>query len=85
MRTVTVGELNSYIKQKLDYDANLNSVCVRGEISNFKHHYSGHMYMSLKDETGSIKAVMFRSNAANLRFGLKDGMTESEAICARII
>lgn len=75
MRTVTVGELNSYIKQKLDYDANLNSVCVRGEISNFKHHYSGHMYMSLKDETGSIKAVMFRSNAANLRFGLKDGMS----------
>ena len=74
MHTVTVGQLNSYIKNKLDADINLSSVCVRGEISNFKHHYSGHMYMSLKDETGSVKAVMFRSNAASLKFGLKDGM-----------
>lgn len=75
MHTVTVGEINSYIKRKMDTDINLSSVCVRGEISNFKHHYSGHMYMSLKDDTGSIKAVMFRSGASSLRFEPKDGMS----------
>ncbi len=75
MHTVTVGEINSYIKRRMDTDINLSSVCVRGEISNFKHHYSGHMYMSLKDETGSIKAVMFRSGASNLRFEPRDGMS----------
>ncbi len=75
MRVVSVGELNNYIKRKLDADANLSGICIRGEISNFKHHYSGHMYMSLKDATGAIKAVMFRSSAANLKFVPKDGMS----------
>ena len=75
MRIVSVGELNNYIKRKFDADANLSSICIRGEISNFKHHYSGHMYMSLKDETGAIKAVMFKSSAASLKFVPKDGMS----------
>ncbi len=75
MHVVTVGELNSYIKRKFDSDANLSGICIRGEISNFKHHYSGHMYMSLKDATGSIKAVMFKSSASGLKFVPKDGMS----------
>jgi len=75
MDIVSVGELNSYIKRKFDSDANLSAVCIRGEISNFKHHYSGHMYMSLKDATGSIKAVMFRGSASGLKFVPKDGMS----------
>lgn len=75
MRIVSVGELNNYIKRKFDADANLAAICIRGEISNFKHHYSGHMYMSLKDATGAIKAVMFKSSAASLKFAPKDGMS----------
>lgn len=75
MQIITVGELNSYIKQKFDMDENLSAVCIRGEISNFKHHYSGHMYMSLKDATGAIKAVMFKGYASHLKFVPKDGMS----------
>ncbi len=75
MKIITVGQVNNYIKRRMDEDANLSSICIRGEISNFKHHYSGHMYMSLKDGTGAIKAVMFRSSAASLRFVPKDGMS----------
>ncbi len=75
MRIATVSEVNSYIKRKIDSDAKLQVLCVRGEISNFKHHYSGHMYMSLKDSTSSIKAVMFRQSASSLKFVPKDGMS----------
>lgn len=75
MRVATVSEVNNYIKRKLDSDANLQVLCLRGEISNFKHHYSGHMYMSLKDSASSIKAVMFRQSAAGLKFVPKDGMS----------
>lgn len=75
MRVVTVGEVNNYIKRKIDMDEKLQLLCVRGEISNFKHHYSGHMYLSLKDNTGSIKAVMFRQSAMSLKFVPKDGMS----------
>ena len=75
MRVATVSEVNNYIKRKLDSDANLQVLCLRGEISNFKHHYSGHMYMSLKDSSSSIKAVMFRQSASNLKFVPKDGMS----------
>ena len=75
MRVVTVGEVNNYIKRKFDADAKLQTLCIRGELSNFKHHYSGHMYMSLKDNTGSIKAVMFKQSAMSLRFVPKDGMS----------
>lgn len=74
MKVITVKELNAYIKNKLDSDSNLYGICIRGEISNFKHHYTGHMYMSLKDESASVKAVMFRSGAAGLKFVPKNGM-----------
>lgn len=71
---ITVAELNKYIKEKVADDEYLNSVFVKGEISNFKHHYTGHMYFTLKDETSLIKCVMFKSSTATLNFVPKDGM-----------
>lgn len=71
---VTVTDLNKYIKQKVDEDENLNSVLVKGEISNFKHHYTGHMYFTLKDENSLIKCIMFKSSTSTLKFTPKDGM-----------
>ena len=71
---ITVSELNKYIKNKVDEDEFLNNVYVKGEISNFKHHYTGHMYFTLKDESSLIKCVMFKSSTATLNFIPKDGM-----------
>ena len=71
---ITVTELNRYVKEKVAEDEYLNSVYVKGEISNFKHHYSGHMYFTLKDENSLIKCVMFKSQTATLNFIPKDGM-----------
>ena len=71
---ITVTELNLYIKNKVVEDEFLNSVFVKGEISNFKHHYTGHMYFTLKDEKSLIKCVMFKSSTATLNFVPKDGM-----------
>ena len=70
----SVTELNKYIKQLLDGDKVLSSVTVKGEISNFKCHSSGHLYFSLKDTEGQIRAVMFRSDASRLRFAPESGM-----------
>ncbi len=59
----------------MDHDEILMSVCVRGEISNFTNHYkTGHFYLTLKDEGGLIKAVMFRGNASKLQFVPENGM-----------
>ena len=74
LNPVTVSDLNRYIKEKVDNDENLNSVLVKGEISNFKHHYTGHMYFTLKDENSLIKCIMFKSSASTLKFIPKDGM-----------
>ena len=71
---VTVTDLNKYIKDKIDNDENLNSVLVKGEISNFKNHYTGHLYFTLKDENSLIKCIMFKNSAVNLKFMPKDGM-----------
>ncbi len=71
---LTVSALNAYVKSLLDGDELLQSVAVRGEISNFVNHRSGHLYFSLKDEGGLIRAAMFRSNASRLRFRPRDGM-----------
>lgn len=71
---ITVAELNKYIKEKVADDEFLNTVFVKGEISNFKHHYTGHMYFTLKDETSLIKCVMFKPSTATLNFVPKDGM-----------
>ena len=71
---ITVTELNMYVKDKVAEDEFLNSVLVKGEISNFKHHYTGHMYFTLKDENSLIKCVMFKSSTVTLNFAPKDGM-----------
>ncbi len=70
----SVSQLNSYVKGVLDNDENLAHVFVTGEISNYKAHYSGHLYLTVKDETASIKAVMFAGNANKLRFTPENGM-----------
>ena len=72
--SVTVSELNSYIKEKIAEDEALNAVVVKGEISNFKNHYTGHLYFTLKDENSLIKCIMFKSYAERLKFNAKDGM-----------
>ena len=71
---ITVTKLNQYIKNKIDTDEYLNNVLVKGEISNFKHHYTGHMYFTLKDENSLIKCIMFKSYTAHLNFVPRDGM-----------
>ena len=71
---ITVSQLNKYVKDKVAEDEYLNNVFVKGEISNFKHHYTGHMYFTLKDEKSLIKCIMFKSQTATLNFLPKDGM-----------
>ena len=71
---ISVTDLNKYIKDKIDKDEVLNNVLVKGEISNYKHHYTGHLYFTLKDENSLIKCIMFKGYAANLKFEPKDGM-----------
>ena len=71
---VTVTDLNKYIKDKIAEDEALNNILVKGEISNFKHHYTGHMYFTLKDENSLVKCIMFKSYAEKLKFEPKDGM-----------
>lgn len=71
---ISVTELNSYIKNKIADDEYLNNVLIKGEISNFKNHYTGHMYFTLKDENSLIKCVMFKTYAQKLDFMPKDGM-----------
>ena len=71
---ISVTELNKYIKDKVDKDEFLNNVLVKGEISNYKHHYTGHLYFTLKDENSLIKCIMFKGYAANLKFEPRDGM-----------
>lgn len=73
---VSVHALNRYIKAVLDNDMQLQTVYIRGEISNYRPHPSGHMYFTLKDDQteSSISAIMFASQARYLKFRLRDGM-----------
>ncbi len=71
---LTVSQLNRYIKFRLDNDANLNTVFLKGEISNFKAHTRGHYYFTLKDEASRINAVMFQGNTKQVNFTPVDGM-----------
>jgi exodeoxyribonuclease VII large subunit len=73
MRILTVTQLNRYIKDKLDNDYLLTNVWIKGEISNCKKHSSGHIYMTLKDDTSCIRVVMFRSRASRLLFSPENG------------
>ncbi len=71
---ISVSQLNNYIKDKIADDEYLNNVLVKGEISNFKNHYTGHLYFTLKDENSLIKCIMFKNYAQKLDFMPRDGM-----------
>lgn len=74
MRNVyTVKQVNSYIKNMFTQDFMLNRIYVKGEVSNCKYHTSGHIYFSLKDESGTIACVMFAGSRAGLSFRMKEG------------
>ena len=75
MKVYSVGQINGYIKNILTQDYLLKQVAVRGEVSNCKYHNMGHIYFSLKDDTGVIPCVMFKSQAASLKFELQNGMS----------
>lgn len=70
---LSVGAITRYLKHKFDSDTNLMNVYLKGEISNFKAHSTGHMYFSIKDETSKINAIMFASSAKKLNFTPMDG------------
>lgn len=71
---LSVSAITRYLKAKFDVDENLQTVFLKGEISNFKAHTTGHFYFSLKDENSKINAIMFRSNASKVLFKPLDGM-----------
>lgn len=73
-QTLTVTQINAYIQDKMDNDALLSSIAVKGEISNYKLYPSGHHYFTLKDENSALKCVMFKGNAFRLRFKPDNGM-----------
>ena len=73
-RILSVSDVNQYIKAVLDRDSILNSLCIRGELSNYKMYGSGHHYFTLKDEGGALRCVMFKGHALRLRFRPENGM-----------
>ena len=73
-QVLSITQINEYIRSKMDADALLNGVAVRGEISNYKVYPSGHHYFTLKDEGAALKCVMFKGNALRLRFRPDNGM-----------
>ncbi len=73
-QTMSVGQLNEYIKMQIDRDPRLTNIAVRGEISNYKVYPSGHHYFTMKDATSAISCVMFRSSASGLKFRPENGM-----------
>ena len=73
MRTLAVSELVKYLKNQLDTNDRIQNILVMGEISNFTHHNSGHLYFSIKDNNARISCVMFKGNAYKLSFKPKNG------------
>lgn len=69
----TVGQVNAYIKNMFAQDFMMNRISIKGEVSNCKYHTSGHIYFTLKDETGALSAVMFAGNRKGLGFPMRDG------------
>ena len=69
----SVGQVNTYIRTMFDQDFMLNKIYIKGEVSNCKYHTSGHIYFSLKDESGSISCVMFAGQRKGLGFAMKNG------------
>ena len=74
LKVYTVNYVNKYIKQSFDNDIFLKSIAIKGEITNFKAHQSGHLYFTLKDEVSTIKCVMFKGSTLSLKFKPEDGM-----------
>ena len=74
LKTLSVGEVNNYVKKLVENDFILKNLNVKGEISNLKFHSSGHIYFSLKDENNKVNCIMFKNNAVNLDFRLEEGM-----------
>lgn len=72
-RAYTVGQVNTYIKNMFVQDFMLNHIYVKGEVSNCKYHTTGHIYFSLKDETGTLSCVMFAGNRKGLSFRMQEG------------
>ena len=73
-QVLSVGQINEYIKNRLDHDPGLHNIAIRGELSNYKIYPSGHHYFTIKDGTGAMKCVMFKSAAMRLRFRPENGM-----------
>ena len=71
--TYSVGQVNRYIKNMFTQDYLLQKIYVKGEVSNCKYHTSGHIYFSLKDETGTLNCVMFAGHRRGLAFAMKNG------------
>lgn len=74
LKTLSVGEVNNYVKKLVENDFILKNLNVKGEISNLKFHSSGHIYFSLEDENSKVNCIMFKNNAVNLDFRLEEGM-----------
>ena len=76
MKYYTVGQINTYIKNLIGNDYLLKNLTIKGEVSNCKYHSMGHIYFSVKDETGSMPCVMFKGNIpTGLKFRLEDGQS----------
>lgn len=73
-RILEVSQINEYLKQRFDSDRVLQSLCIRGEISNYKRYPSGHHYFTLKDSAAALRCVLFRGSAQSLRFQPENGM-----------
>ncbi len=75
LNTITVSQLNNYVKSLIENDVRLSVISVSGEISNFKNHFSsGHWYFTLKDKNASVRCVMFRNAASKVKFSAEDGL-----------
>lgn len=75
LNTITVSQLNTYVKSLIENDPRLTCINVSGEISNFKNHFSsGHWYFTLKDQNASVRCVMFRNAASRVKFAVEDGL-----------
>ncbi|MDY3827836.1 MAG: exodeoxyribonuclease VII large subunit [Clostridium sp.] len=73
IKVLSVSEVNNYLKRVVDNDFILNNLSVKGEISNLTYHSSGHIYFSIKDNSGKLSCIMFRSQAEKLTFVLEEG------------
>ncbi len=74
MQVISVSQLNNYVKRYIDSNINLSNIYIKGEISNFKFHSSGHIYMTLKDDNATLKCVMFSTYSSALKFTPENGM-----------